>query len=105
MTQIFAERESGGGDSERVCRNSLPSVFPLTLTLTLTLNLNLNLNPNLTPPPPYAALQRGTVRIKSKSKIKIRIKIKNMIERAASLPASAKSAVSSCIVAIAGTRT
>ena len=95
MTQIFAERESGGGDSERVCRNSLPSVFPLNLTL--------NLNPNLTPPPPYAALQRGTVRIKSKSKIKI--KIKNMIERAASLPASAKSAVSSCIVAIAGTRT
>ena len=93
MTQIFAERESGGGDSERVCRNSLPSVFPL----------NLNLNPNLTPPPPYAALQRGTVRIKSKSKSKI--KIKNMIERAASLPASAKSAVSSCIVAIAGTRT
>ena len=95
MTQIFAERESGGGDSERVCRNSLPSVFPL----------NLNLNPNLTPPPPYAALQRGTVRIKSKSKSKIRSKIKNMIERAASLPASAKSAVSSCIVAIAGTRT
>ena len=80
MTQIFAEMESGGGDSERVCRNSLQSVFPR----------NLNLNPHRSP------LKRRIRWRRSKIKIKI--------EKVASLRDSAKSAVNSCIIATAGAR-